>query len=112
MSQYEIDAASQVVLGEFNAQLQPQLTWEPSFAVVDSYYAQAVRSGALTGERASDMGDNLRNAEKLAGGPQNHAAIKLLENVIRGPTRPGSTISRRPPRTCLALFADSFRREG
>ncbi|HEU4541055.1 MAG TPA: hypothetical protein VFR23_08000 [Jiangellaceae bacterium] len=83
MSPNEIDAASQVALDGFNAQLQPMLTWEPSFAVVGSYYDQAVRSGALTGDLAKELGDNLRNAEQLAGGPQNRAAIALLENVVR-----------------------------
>jgi hypothetical protein len=83
MSQNEIDAASEVVLDQFNAQLQPMLTWEPSFNVVGSYYDQAVRSGALAGDLAKELGDNLRNAENLAGGPQNRAAIALLENVVR-----------------------------
>jgi hypothetical protein len=89
MSQNEIDAASEVVLDQFNAQLQPMLTWAPSFNVVGSYYDQAVRSGALSGDAASDLGDQLGNAERLAGGPQNTAAIKLLENVSRMAGRAG-----------------------
>jgi hypothetical protein len=83
ISQNEIDAASQVDLDRFNAQLQHELTWEPSFAVVGSYYDQAVRSGELAGELAGELGDNLKNAEKLAGGKQHRAAIALLENVVR-----------------------------
>jgi hypothetical protein len=83
LSENEIEAAGEVVLDQFNAQLQPMLTWEPSFAVVGSYYDQAVRSGALAGDLAKELGDNLRNAENLAGGPQNRAAIALLENVVR-----------------------------
>jgi hypothetical protein len=89
MSENEIDAASEVVLDQFNAQLQPMLTWAPSFNVVGSYYDQAVRSGALSGDAASDLGDQLGNAERLAGGPQNTAAIKLLENVSRMAGRAG-----------------------
>ena len=83
MSQNEIDAATEVVLDGFNAQLQQQLTWAPSFNVVGSYYDQAVRSGALTGDLARELGDNLKNAERLAGGRENRAAIALLENVVR-----------------------------
>jgi len=83
LSENEIDAASEVVLDQFNAQLQHVLTWAPSFNVVGSYYDQAVRSGALAGDLAKELGDNLSNAEKLAGGPQNRAAIALLENVVR-----------------------------
>ena len=89
LSENEIDAAGEVVLDQFNAQLQPMLTWAPSFNVVGSYYDQAVRSGALSGDAASDLGDQLGNAERLAGGPQNTAAIKLLENVSRMTGRAG-----------------------
>jgi hypothetical protein len=83
MSQNEINAASEVELGLFNAQHQPRLSWAPSFAVAGSYYDQAVRSGELSGDLATELGDNLNNAEKLAGGKQNRAAIALLENVVR-----------------------------
>jgi hypothetical protein len=50
LSRSEIDAASEVRLAEFNAQLQSQLVPGPSFAVVRAYFDQAVRSGALSGE--------------------------------------------------------------
>jgi hypothetical protein len=46
LSENEIAAASEVQLSQFNAQLQPRITWSPSYAVVRSFRDQAARAGA------------------------------------------------------------------
>jgi LVIVD repeat len=81
LSRSEIEAASEAQMAEFNAQLQSQVMWTPSFAVVGTYFDQAVRSGALSGrlqtqiERIIDRARHLdrtdrpeRAAEELRAG--------------------------------------------
>ncbi len=89
LSENEIGAASEVVLDQFNAQLQHELTWEPSFNVAGSYYDQAVRSGELSRALANNIGKALDKAEQFAGGPQNRVAIAQLENVAKWADRAG-----------------------
>jgi len=83
MSDNEIAAASQVELGEFNAQLQSELTWDPSFDVVGSHYDQAVRAGTLSGKNATKVGQFLALAEKLADKGENASAVDQLNNALR-----------------------------
>lgn len=83
MSQNEIDAASEVRLDQFNAQLQHQLDWAPSFAVARSHYDQAVRAGTLDGSKAKNIAKAIDKAERFADGPQRRAAIAQLENAAR-----------------------------
>jgi hypothetical protein len=78
-----------VRLDEFNAQLQPQLTWAPSFAVVGSYYDQAVRSGQLTGDVAVEIQTAIDKAEQFVDGPQHTAGLAQLENAARAADRLG-----------------------
>jgi hypothetical protein len=89
LSQNEIDAAGEVQLDEFNAQLQPQLSWAPSFAVARSYYDQAVRSGLLTGDVAVEIQDAIDRAEKFIDGPQHKAGLAQLQNAARASDRLG-----------------------
>jgi hypothetical protein len=89
MSQNEIDAAGEVQLDEFNAQLQPQLGWAPSFAVARSHYDQAVRSGLLTGDVAVEIQEAIDRAERFIGGPQHAAGLVQLENAVRASDRLG-----------------------
>jgi len=79
----EIDAASEVRLDQFNAQLQHQLDWAPSFAVARSHYDQAVRAGTLDGSKAKNIAKAIDKAERFADGPQRRAAIAQLENAAR-----------------------------
>jgi hypothetical protein len=83
LSQNEIDAAGQVTQDEFNAQLQEQLTWEPSFAVVRAHFDQAVRSGDLAGDLALEVEEAIDLAERFADGRQNRAALAQLDNAAR-----------------------------
>lgn len=81
MSENEIDAASEVVLDEFNAQHQEQIVWEPSFNVAGAYFDQAVRSGELSGATLDTVEKHLAKAEKLEG--RGAAAKAQLTNAIR-----------------------------
>jgi hypothetical protein len=89
LSQNEIDAAGEVQLDEFNAQLQPQLSWAPSFAVARSHYDQAVRSGLLTGDVAIEIQEAIDRAERFIDGPQHAAGLVQLENASRASNRLG-----------------------
>jgi hypothetical protein len=81
LSQNEIDAASEVVLEQFNSQHQPMIEWDPSFNVAGSYFDQAVRSGELAGATMAKVGKHLEKAEKLQNDPE--SAVDQLENAIR-----------------------------
>ena len=83
MSSNEIDAAKEVHLDSFNAQLQSQITWAPSFNVSGSFLDQAVRSGALAGETLEKVAKSVAKAEKLAGKGENASAVDQLNNAIR-----------------------------
>ena len=83
MSQNELDAAAQVQLQQFNAQLQSELTWEPSFAVVGSYFDQAIRAGTLTGKTAEKVSRLLDKAEELTAKGETDAAIEHLDTALR-----------------------------
>jgi hypothetical protein len=83
MSQNEIDAASQVQMDEFNAQMQTPLTWEPSFEVVGAYFDQAVRAGELDRRTEAKVSRHLDQAEKQADKGNHRAAIAQLDNASR-----------------------------
>ena len=88
LSQNEIDAASEIVLAEFNWQLQSELVAAPSFNVAGSYFDQAVRGGDLTGKQADKVGGSLAKAEKLEG---------------KGETAPRSSSSTTPSSSSPAI---------
>lgn len=83
LSENELDAAREVQLGEFNAQHQLKIVWEPSFNVAGAYYDQAVRSGALTGKALTTVTRHLAKAEQLAGKGETASAKDQLANAIR-----------------------------
>ena len=83
LSEDEIAAASEVKQKQFNAQHQFRLTWRPSFAVVGSYFDQAVRSGALSGRTLAKVEDAIEDAERLADKGKDKAAAKELKDGAR-----------------------------
>ena len=83
MSENEIDAASEVLVGEFNSQHQTPITWAPSFNVAGSFFDQAVRSGELAGAQARQVGTSMELAEKQADKGNDEAAIAHLRNAAR-----------------------------
>ena len=98
LSQNEIDAASAIHLDEFNAQLQPRLSWPPSPAVARAYLAQLTRSNALTADRAAAVKSALEHHDKAkldeiagqleqsAAGAAGHDAVRLrsLAATLKG----------------------------
>ncbi|GAA1058867.1 hypothetical protein GCM10009573_02930 [Agromyces bracchium] len=68
MTANEIAAASEVELGEFNAQLQSMLINEPSFAVARSYVDQAARAGTLSGAELDKVNKLIDKAESSKSG--------------------------------------------
>jgi hypothetical protein len=69
LSGSEIAAAEQVVLDQFNAQLQPRVTWEPTVAVARSYLDQMVRAHRILDARAAEVSDLLRSVDAGAATP-------------------------------------------
>jgi hypothetical protein len=104
MSENEIGAASEVVVGEFNAQHQTPITWAPSFNVAGSFYDQAVRAGVLEGETEHQVGQDLEQGEKQAGKGNNRAAIAHLDNAIRRVGAADADLT-----AALVALADSLR---
>ncbi len=84
LSQNEIDAASQIQLGEFNSQHQTMFTWEPSWAVVGANFDQAVRNGQLDARTARQIGNRIESAMHLEDVGANSRAIQArLEQAAR-----------------------------
>ena len=83
LSENEIDAASEVVLDQFNAQLQWELVAAPSFNVAGSYFDQAIRGGDLVGQQADKVGRSLAKAEKLADKGETDSAVDQLNNAVK-----------------------------
>ena len=77
LSEAEIEAASEVTLDQFNAQLQPAITWAPSFAVVRARFDQLVRSGALSSKQEKKIDKALATAERVADKPGKGAVVQL-----------------------------------
>ncbi len=55
LSEAEIRAAESVMMGEFNAQLQPKVEWTPSVDVAQAYLDQMVRSNRILNTRAQEI---------------------------------------------------------
>ncbi|MDA0327944.1 MAG: hypothetical protein O2958_02865 [Gemmatimonadetes bacterium] len=64
LSQAEIDAAEAVHVDEFNAQLQPQVTWAPSVSVAQAYLDQMVRGNRILNARAAQVTEVLQAARR------------------------------------------------
>jgi hypothetical protein len=79
MSTNEIAAASEVKQTQFNAQLQSELTAEPSYTVVAATIDQAVRAGTIDARTLKRVQDHIDRAKSFEGGPQAHAAAAQLD---------------------------------
>jgi LVIVD repeat len=83
LSVNEIKAASEAKLTRLTPQHQPRYRWKPSFAVVGSFFDQAVRSGELRGRTLDKVEDALDKAERFAQRGKNSAAREQLRKAER-----------------------------
>jgi hypothetical protein len=87
VSANELEAADEVVFDRLTPQHQTQYVNEPSYAVARAYRDQLVRSGALAGQRLSNVNKFLERAER-AHEEGKHGAefgyLRVLENQLRG----------------------------
>jgi hypothetical protein len=70
LSESEIRAAESVSFDQFNAQLQPQVTWAPSVDVAQAYLDQMVRANRILNARAAQVQNVLNggaSAAQMAG---------------------------------------------
>jgi hypothetical protein len=74
LSQNEIDAATLVRLGEFNAQQQPRIVWPASSVVARAYVDQLTRTKGILPERAGAVTAALARADRLRSGRDRGAA--------------------------------------
>jgi hypothetical protein len=83
LSANEIKAAREVEVHRLNVQRQDEFTWKPSFAVVRSFFDQAVRSGDLRGKKQWEVDDAIDDAERYADRRKYRDAAEELEDAER-----------------------------
>jgi hypothetical protein len=87
LSENEIAAASEPRFAQFNAQLQPRITWAPSYALVRAYRDQVVRTGTVDAETLDQINMFIDRAERFSEGHQTSAAqaqLHALANQLTG----------------------------
>jgi LVIVD repeat-containing protein len=87
LSENEIAAASEPKFAQFNAQLQPRITWAPSYALVRAYRDQVVRTGTVDAETLATIDKFVDRAERFSEGHQTSAAqaqLHALANQLDG----------------------------
>jgi len=91
LSENEIEAAGEVVLDQFNSQLQSELVAAPSFAVTGAYFDQVLRTDALDARTQTRVAADIERAEKLVGSNDlNAAAVQLINAARRLPAVPAT----------------------
>ena len=80
MSRDEIAAAGQVRVGEFNAQLQTPITWDPSFEVAGARLDQLERSGDVGAKKLKAVRKLFDKARRIADRTPRAASV-LLEGA-------------------------------
>jgi hypothetical protein len=84
LSQNEIDAAALVRREEFNAQLQPKITWPATAVVAKAYVDQLNRTKGIQPERAQAVVAAIDRAEQMRPGDRNVAAGVEQLNTLAG----------------------------
>ncbi|MGH8822936.1 MAG: LVIVD repeat-containing protein [Jiangellaceae bacterium] len=83
LSANEIEAASEIVLDQFNSQLMSELVADPSFAVVLANLDQVVRADDIDAKTADKVRQAVDQAEKLVGKGETASALDQLNNAVR-----------------------------
>lgn len=81
LSEAEIRAAEAVMMDEFNAQLQPRVTWEPSVDVAQAYLDQLVRANRILNSRAQETQRVLNSNASAA--QLNNLATSIEADVVQ-----------------------------
>ncbi|HJO39405.1 MAG: hypothetical protein QGF21_10640 [Vicinamibacterales bacterium] len=104
LSANEIAAAEQVELGEFNAQNQRVITWEPTTAVAKAYVDQLARQNGLRVAHLTTLDNALRRIER------DQADGELLDELDELATQLDSDASALPGSAArLHALADTLR---
>ena len=88
LSENEIAAAAEPQFAQFNAQLQPRITWAPSYALVRAYRDQVVRTGTVDAETLAQIDKFVDRAEKFSEDGQTSAAQAQLHALANQLTAP------------------------
>ena len=116
LSENEIAAAGEPQFGQFNAQLQSKISWEPSYAVVRVFRDQLVRANGVDAETLAQIDKFVDRAEKFARGHQEErrpAQLHALANLLIGdPVRDAPLVAARPVRRVGAVQAEARAGEG
>ena len=83
LSQAEIDAAELVHFEQFNAQLQPKVTWPAAVPVARAYLEQMLRSNRILSARAESVAAVLDRADRgAASSARLNAVAAQLEGDV------------------------------
>ena len=88
LSENEIAAASEPQFAQFNAQLQPRITWAPSYALVRAYRDQVLRTGTVDAATQATIDKFVDRAEKFSENGQTSAAQAQLHALANQLTAP------------------------
>jgi hypothetical protein len=88
LSENEIAAASEPKFAQFNAQLQPRITWAPSYALVRAYRDQVVRTGTVDAATLDQIDKFVDRAETFSQNGQTSAAQAQLHALANQLTAP------------------------
>jgi len=84
LSANEIQAASEPQVDRLNAQLQSEIVWAPSFAVVRSHLDQLIRAGAIGGETLDEVEKHLGMAEAATQGKKAKGQLTAAADKLEG----------------------------
>jgi hypothetical protein len=88
LSENEIAAASEPKFAQFNAQLQPRITWAPSYALVRAYRDQVLRTGTVDAGTQAQIDKFIDRAEKFSQEGKTSAAQAQLHALANQLTAP------------------------
>ena len=78
LTQNEIDAATQVHVGELNVQNQDKFVWPANFVTAKAYLDQLARSNALDSKRLATLNEAIAKAEASHSKPKDVAQLHSL----------------------------------
>ena len=84
LSANEIQAASEPQLDRLNAQLQSEIEWAPSFAVVRSHLDQLVRAGEIDAKTLAKVNEHLDKAEAAGDGKKAKKELDKAAKALKG----------------------------